>query len=337
MAQTLSVHRLSLQQESVPLSTKSSSLSRRSFLQLASAAYAGSAVEPAFARASRNVDGRKSLPISLGKVTWVGENETIDAVVRSVADLGLYVCQIGFERSSLDVVRPLREASAKYGVRVTSISEHNPGKRVFNFYEGPLTIGIIPFATRQARIKALKTSADIAAAAGVPAIHTHCGFIPEDPNNPIYPQAVAAVKEVATYCEERGIFLLCETGQETPITLLRLIDDVNTGNVFVNLDVANLIVYGKGNPVDAMEVIGPLVRGIHAKDGRFPTNPRELGLETPIGEGKVDFPKFFEQLRSVNYRGSMMIEREVGNEEERKRDVLKSKVFLQNLIVQTYG
>jgi L-ribulose-5-phosphate 3-epimerase len=336
MAQALSTPRSELQLENVLVSNKWTSIDRRSFLQLAGAAYAVSAVEPVFGQMS-GVEIRRNLPISLGKVTWVGENDAIDAVIQSVADLGLYVCQIGFEHSSLDVVKPLQQACTKYGVNVTSISEHNPGKRIFNFYEGPLTIGIIPAATREVRMRALKMSADIAVAVGVPAIHTHCGFIPEDPNDPIYPQAVAAVKELAGYCKERGISLLCETGQETPITLLRLIDDVGTGNVFVNLDVANLILYGKGNPVDAMEVIGPLVRGIHAKDGRFPTNPRELGLETAIGEGKVDFPKFFEQLRRVNYRGSMMIEREVGQEEERKRDVLKSKIFLENMIVQAYG
>jgi len=318
------------------VANKWASIDRRNFLQLAGAAYAVSTVEPAFSQMPSHETDR-NLPISLGKVAWVGESDTIEAVVQSVAELGLYVCQIGFERASLEVVKPLRQACAKYGVSVTSISEHNPGKRVFNFYEGPLTIGIIPAATRGVRIQALKVSADIAAAAGIPAIHTHCGFIPEDPNDPIYPQAVSAVKELAMYCKERGISLLCETGQETPITLLRLIEDVDTGNVFVNLDVANLILYGKGNPVDAMDVIGPLVRGIHAKDGRFPTNPKELGLETPIGEGKVDFPKLFNELRRANYRGSMMIEREVGNEEERKRDVLKSKIFLQKMIVEAYG
>jgi len=313
------------------------SIDRRSFLQLAGVVCAVNAAEPAFGQVAKGLQSGADLPVLLGKVTWVGEKDTIDAVVRSVADLGLHACQIGFEQSSLDVVKPLREASAKYGVKITAISEHNPGKRIFNFYEGPLTIGIIPAATREVRIQALQMSADIAAAAGVPSIHTHCGFIPEDPNDPIYPQAVAAVKELATYCKQRGISLLCETGQETPITLLRLIEDVNTGNVFVNLDVANLILYGKGNPVDAMEVIGPLVRGIHAKDGRFPTNPKDLGLETPIGEGKVDFPKLFAALKRVNYRGSMMIEREVGNEEERRRDVLKSKAFLENMMMQAYG
>ena len=311
-------------------------LNRRSFLQLAGAAYGASAIGPGFAqRADVGIHG--NLPIAIGKVTWVGENETVDAVIQSVAKLGMQVCQIGFERSSLEVVKPLREACTKYGVQVTSISEHNPGKRIFNFYEGPLTIGIIPSATRDARIQALKMSTNIAMAARVPAIHTHCGFIPEDPNDPIYPQAVAAVKEVASYCKERDIYLLCETGQETPITLLRLIEDVGTGNVFVNLDVANLILYGKGNPVDAMDVVGTLVRGIHAKDGLFPTNPRELGRETPIGQGKVDFLRIFEQLKRVNYRGSMMIEREVGTEEERKRDFLKSKMLLQHWMVQAYG
>jgi sugar phosphate isomerase/epimerase len=79
------------------------------------------------------------------------------------------------------------------------------------------------------------------------------------------------------------------------------------------------------------------VRGIHAKDGRFPTNPRELGAETAIGKGKVDFPGVFEQLKKVNYKGSMMIEREVGDEEQRKRDILESKAFLEELIARTYS
>src|SRR5208337_1800120 len=101
-------------------------------------------------------------------------------------------------------------------------------------------------------------------------------------------EAVAAVQNIARHCKERGSAFLCETGEETPITLLRMIQDVGMDNVFVNLDLANLILYGKGNPVDAMDVIGHLVRGTHAKDGVFPTNPRELGEEVPIGKGKAN-------------------------------------------------
>jgi sugar phosphate isomerase/epimerase len=310
---------------------------RREFLQLASSVSAGKAIHRMLGREGASNDVPRIVPIKLGKVCWVGLDDTPDAMIRDVAMLGLETCQIGFERPAADSAASLLLASERYGITVTAISEHNPGPRVFNFYQGPSTIGIIPIATREVRIRALKRAADIAVEAKVPAIHTHCGFIPEDPNDPLYPGAVRAVRTIAEYCKDRKIAVLCETGQETPITLLRLIEDVGTGNVFVNLDVANLILYGKGNPVDAMDVLGDRVRGIHAKDGMFPTNPHELGLETPIGQGKVDFPKLFAQLKRVDYRGSMLIEREVGTEEQRRQDILRSRAFLQEQLLRNYS
>jgi L-ribulose-5-phosphate 3-epimerase len=279
----------------------------------------------------------KNLPIRLGKVVWVGDGQNAETLVREVHQLGLTTCQIGFEHLSLDIADPLRKALDRYGVEGTALSEHNPGLRIFDFYRGPLTIGMIPAATRGARIAALKLAADVAKQAGIPSIHTHCGFIPEDPNDPIYPEAVAAVKEVAEHCRKLGLTMLCETGQETPIAMVRLIDDVGLGNVFVNLDVANLILYGKGNPVDAMDVFQDRVRGIHAKDGRFPTDPRKLGAEAPIGEGRVDFPVLLKRLKQANYKGPMLIEREVGTEEQRRKDIVRSKLYLENLIARTYS
>ena len=305
-------------------------LNRRTFVQLAGMASAAGKLPPLSATA-------KEPPIRLGKVVWVGKGQTADSVIRGVHELGFRACQIGADNLSTEFVAPLQQAMKTYGMEINAISEHNPGPRVFDFYQGPLTIGIIPVATRPARIQAMKVAADVAHLAGIPAIHSHLGFMPEDPNDPIYPQAVAAVKEVAAHCKERGVMLLCETGQETPIAMVRLIDDVSLGNVFVNLDVANLILYGKGNPVDAMDVFGQRVRGLHAKDGWFPTNPRKLGLEAPIGKGKVDFPRLFRQLKDTGYQGTMMIEREVGNEDERKRDILASKLFLEDLIRRTYS
>ncbi|WP_255551120.1 sugar phosphate isomerase/epimerase family protein [Granulicella sp. dw_53] len=312
-------------------------LDRRSFMQLAGTTFAAGAIGPALGQPALGSPADVASPIHLGKVAWVNDDQTADSVIKDVRELGLRTCQIGFEHLSTDIVAPLLAALKKYAVEATSISEHNPGRRIFDFYQGPLTIGVVPPDTRAVRIQALKIAADVASLAGIPAIHTHCGFIPEDPNDPLYPQAVEAVKEVASHCKQRGVVLLCETGQETPITLVRMIDDVNLGNVFVNLDLANLILYGKGNPVDAMDVFGDRVRGIHAKDGKFPTNPKHLGAETPIGEGKVDFPRVFEALKRINYKGSMMIEREVGNEAERRTDILRSKKFLERLILKTYG
>ena len=323
---------------SATLPDQSISLNRRSFVQLAGATAVANAVRPAFGQAPSAKDFPiRLVPIRLGKVVWVGDGQTADALVKEVREMGFTTCQIGFEHLSLSTATLLRQVLDKYGVEANAVSEHNPGRRVFDFYEGPLTVGIIPPATRAVRIQALKLAADVAKLAGIPAIHTHLGFIPEDPNDPIYPQAVAAVKEVASHCKERGLMVLCETGQETPITLVRLIDDVGLGNVFVNLDVANLIMYGKGNPVDAMEVFGDRVRGIHAKDGRFPTSTRELGAETAIGKGKVDFAEVFRQLKRVNYKGSMMIEREVGDAAQRKRDIAESKMYLEGVMARVYG
>ncbi len=305
-------------------------------MQLASAACISNAIQPAFGQPSPIAEPSRSSPIRLGVVVWIQDGQTAEEAVKRVHDLGLSTCQIGFEHLTADVAAPLTAALKKYGVEATAFSEHGPGKRVFTFYEGPETVGIIPPATRQARIRNLKLAADIARQCHIPAVHTHCGFIPENPNDPLYPQAVAAVKEVGNYCKEQGRIFLCETGQETPITLLRLIEDTRLDNVFVNMDVANLILYGKGNPVDAMDVLGHRVRGIHAKDGLFPTDPRKLGEEVIIGKGKVDFPAVLQQLKQVNYKGAMTIERETQGDQQ-KKDILQSKVFLENLIAKTYS
>ncbi|MCU1226528.1 MAG: Xylose isomerase protein barrel [Edaphobacter sp.] len=302
-------------------------LNRRRFLQLSGTALVGTAL-PSIAQANSAVP-------RLGLVAKVGKDGTSEETIKYVHDLGFSVCQIFLEALSMDKAPSLLAALKKYNVDVSAVSEHNPGPRVFDFDHGPPTIGIVPQAYRQQRIDALKLAADFASACKAPAIHTHLGFIPEDPNDPLYPTAVASIKEIASYCKGKGVSLLCETGEETPITMLRMIQDVGTGNVFVNLDTANLILYGKGNPVDAIDVFGTLVRGTHMKDGLFPTNPHVLGEEVAIGKGKVDFPTLFQKLKEVNYRGPFTIEREISGPAQ-IADILQSKIYLQNLIDKTY-
>ena len=305
--------------------------SRRNFIQCATAACLASTLRSTKALAQQPLRAPR-----LGVVAKVSAVGSADETIKHVHDLGVPTCQIFFEHLSLAQVDPLQTALKKYGVEVSAVSEHNPGRRVFDFYQGPLTIGIVPQENRRARIDALKLAADFARACGIASIHTHLGFIPEDPNDPIYPVAIASIKEVAQHCKDQGRLLLCETGEETPVTMLRMIQDVGTGNIFVNLDTANLILYGKGNPVDAMDVFGHLVRGIHAKDGLFPTDPRNLGKEVPIGEGRVDFPVLFRKLKNVDYLAPITIEREIEGPEQ-MADILRSKVFLQDLIDKTYG
>jgi sugar phosphate isomerase/epimerase len=122
-----------------------------------------------------------------------------------------------------------------------------------------------------------------------------------------------------------------ETGQETPTTMSRAIRDVAMPNIGVGLDTANLILYGKANPVDAVDILGPHIRSIHAKDGRWPTNPDELGEEVRIGEGVVDFKQVLSKLHRIGYTGAVTIERETSGPQQIE-DVRQEKRYLEKIL-----
>ncbi len=114
--------------------------------------------------------------------------------------------------------------------------------------------------------------------------------------------------------------------------MLRAICDIGTDNLGVNLDPANLVMYGKANPCDALDTIGKYVKGVHGKDGEYPTNPHELGREVPIGDGAVDFPRFITKLHKLGYRGAITIEREIQEGEQQRSDILNAKKIIQTII-----
>lgn len=254
-----------------------------------------------------------------------------DAAIRRVHELGFPTCQVSPRETDPATAAKLRQALDRYGVEATSAVAGGPGPEVYDFYRGPLTIGVVPKQYRDARIARIKEVSEFAKRAGIPAVQTHCGFIPEDPNQPLYAEALAAIRTVAQYCKNNGQNFRCETGQETPITLLRAIRDVGLDNVGVNFDCANLIMYGKADPVEALDVLGPLVQGVHAKDGLYPTDPKKLGEEVPIGTGKVRFPEMIAKLKKFGYKNPLTIEREIQGEKQTK-DILASKAYLEKLL-----
>lgn len=201
----------------------------------------------------------------------------------------------------------------------------------WNFYEGQETIGIVPVAYRAHRMAELMKGADFAVKLGVVKVATHMGYIPENPMSTEYNSFLTAVKSLAAYYREQGRRLLFETGQETPVTLLRVIEDVGDGTLGINLDPANLILYGKANPVDALDVFGKYVLSLHAKDGLYPTNGRELGVEVKVGTGKVNFPRLIERLHEIGFDGVLSIEREITGEQQ-MIDIRDTKTYLENLL-----
>jgi L-ribulose-5-phosphate 3-epimerase len=229
------------------------------------------------------------------------------------------------------VVRQFRDLIAKYSLTVTAVEVVGPGRLVWNFTEGPSTIGLVPPASRAARVDALRQVSGFAKQLGVGQVQTHCGFIPEDPADAFYPQTVEAIREVARICHDNGQYFLMETGQETPTTMSRALRDVAMPNLAVGLDTANLILYGKANPVDAVDILGPHVRSIHAKDGRWPTDPSKLGEEVLIGKGLVNFKEVFTKLHRLGYAGAVTIERETSGPQQIE-DVRQEKIYLENIL-----
>src|ERR1700719_3317695 len=317
---------------------------RRTFLQTSTAALAASLTPAAVttlkvspsqagtrtqqtARPVASNEGKK--PLRLGLIIEVSKDP--DAAMTRDHAFGLPTCQAFVDDFKPGLAERLRKALDEHGIEATSLVVGGPGKEVWDFYQGPLTIGLVPRETRAVRIAHIKKASDFAKQCGIPAVQTHCGFIPENPNDEVYRDTVTAMREVAAYCKRNEQNFRYETGQETPITLVRAIQDVGLDNQGVNFDLANLILYGKANPVDAMELLGPYVQGIHAKDGLWPTNPRELGQEVPIGKGKVDFSRIVRRLKELNYRGAVTIEREISGAQQ-VEDVRASKVYLEKLI-----
>ena len=261
------------------------------------------------------------------------END-IDAEMSKVASLGLHSCQITCWDMALmtpEKAEEVKRASARHGVEVSTFWCGYRGERIWNFIDGPLTLGIVPEELRAARTEDLIKGSDFARMLGVSQMATHAGFLPECPSDPQYPGVLDSLRAIATRCRENGQYFLFETGQETPTTILRVIEDVGTGNLGVNLDPANLLMYGKANPVDSLRIIGKYVRDVHAKDGEYPTCGRELGVEKPLGEGSVNFPALIKGLKECGYDGAITIEREISGEKQ-LADIKRAIEILSALI-----
>lgn len=294
-------------------------LNRRQLIHAAAAA-------TALGVASQAVAQKK---IRLGVITGLGKDP--EATIKRVHDLGFPTCQLAIGSFEDSLVTKLRDALEKYKIEVSSAVATGPRPEIYDFYHGPLTIGVAPRQYRDARIARIKQVSDFAKKAGITGVQTHCGFIPENPNEPLYAETVNAIRTVAQYCKDNGQTFRCETGQETPITLVRAIKDVALDNVGVNFDAANLILYGKANPADAVELLGPYIMGVHAKDGLYPTDPKQLGREVAIGQGKVDFAAIITHLKKIGYQNPLTIEREIEGAEQTK-DILTAKAYLEKLI-----
>ena len=185
------------------------------------------------------------------------------------------------------------------------------------------TVGYVPEQTRQVREARTYQLIDFTAALDVSIFCCHAGYIPEDTTDPLYPPVRDLIRRICDYAAARDVIFALETGQEPPQALEDFIKDVDRPNLKVNFDPANIILYGVGDPIAALEQLAPYVVSVHCKDGIWPPKdvPGALGTEEPLGQGEVGIDRFVAKLKEIGYTGPLTIEREVASADESERHV----------------
>jgi len=236
-------------------------------------------------------------------------------------DLIAKLSEIGVRRVQL-ALDPLREAPAVWGK--TPILFQQAGIAMVSGMFGcvgedystldtiRVTGGIAPDATWEPNRKNIHTTVALAQRLGLKLVTFHAGFLPHDEQDPAFAKMKRRLSEVADIFGARDIALGLETGQETAPALLALLQQLDRPNVGVNFDPANMLLYDKGNPIEALRTLGPWIRQVHLKDAQRTKVPGTWGDEVVVGTGEVDWPAFFATLREVGFEGDLCIEREAG-------------------------
>jgi sugar phosphate isomerase/epimerase len=273
-------------------------------------------------------------PLAVGVCSWSLQVKSVPELKRLLGRLGLGVVQIACgdpHHAAWEEGDRMPEAALVAGFRMTGAMLGFPGED----YTTPETIrrtsGFGDPATRPERLKRFAWALDRTRALGLTDLMLHAGFLPE-PGDPDRKPFLDTLGQVSAAAAAKGVTVAFETGQETADLLRRTLDDLRCANLKVNFDPANMLLYDKGDPVRAVEVLGPDIRSVHVKDANRPTTPGQWGEEVPLGRGQVDIRRFVQTLRKVGYRGPLCIEREVGDQESRLADVAHGLRFLQECL-----
>ncbi len=256
-------------------------------------------------------------------------------------DLGVPTTQLHAPHSDTrtpDNAKRFLDRLSQLGIRLTAVFGGFVGESYADIPTVARTVGLVPPATRAARLAETKEIADFARQLDCSVVALHLGFVPHDSADRLYAEVIAVTRELCDHCRGNGQSLHLETGQEPAPALLRFIRDTERDNLFVNFDPANMILYGAGEPIEALGIIGRYVRSVHCKDARWAARPgQEWGQETPLGEGDVGFEKFLRTLDAVGYTGPLTIEREIPQEPARQKAEIGRAVELLNGLKRKLG
>lgn len=269
---------------------------------------------------------------------WAGEDAA--KTIADVQRFGLRAGQVGFpEGLSLEGAAERWDAAltAAHFTPVTAVCSYE-GEDYSDIPTVLRTVGLVPPETRAKRIAHTKAVSDLASKLGIDSVACHIGFLPHDASDPLYSEMREVALDLCRHCHGNGQSFTLETGQEPAKVLLKFIADVHHPGLKINFDPANMILYGTGDPIEALNMLREHVISVHCKDGDWPPmeHPEALGQEMPLGDGKVDFPAFIATLKEIGYRGVLSIEREgTKSAEQRDRDIRKAITLLRELTGRT--
>ncbi|MGA8030173.1 MAG: sugar phosphate isomerase/epimerase [Bryobacteraceae bacterium] len=271
--------------------------------------------------------------LEIGLMFWAGEDAR--KTLQQVKNFGIRAGQLGFSGGlPLDGAAECwdRALTGEHFIASTAVCSYI-GEDYSDIPAVQRTVGLVPPATRHARVARTKSVSDIARELGIASVACHIGFVPHNADEPLYAQIRDVARDICDHCAENGQSFTLETGQEPAKVLLRFMEDVDRSNLKINFDPANMILYGTGDPIEALDVLGKHVISVHCKDGDWPPmdQPAALGKERALGEGSVDLPRFIAKLKEIGYRGILSIEREESDEQKRAADIRKAVSLLKTL------
>lgn len=230
---------------------------------------------------------------------------------------------------------------AEAGITVTCVFGGFDGESYADIPTTVRTVGLVPRATRAARMAEMTEISDFAKLLKCDTVALHIGFVPTSRTSSDYRDLISVTRDLLDHVAGNNQNLHLETGQETAEHLLEFIHDVSRPNLYINFDPANMILYGSGEPIDALKKVGQYVRSVHCKDGKWAAEGKrgsEWGTEVPLGEGDVGMETYLRTLKDLGYTGPLTIEREIAHDRERqKADIGKAVRLLTDLRAKIWG
>ncbi len=267
----------------------------------------------------------------LAVCSWSLQPKSPEALIAQIREIGIPRVQLALDplRESPDTWDKTSNLFSAENIVIVSGMFGTIGEDYSSLDSIKETGGVVPDEHWDANWSNIQHVAKIAATLDLKLVTFHAGFLPHEENDPGFDKLLNRITQIADTFDTHDIELGFETGQETADTLRIFLEKLDRPTVGVNFDPANMLLYDKGDPIEALETLAPFLKQCHIKDATKTKEPGMWGSEVPVGKGEVDWHAFFSSLNKLGYTGDYCIEREA--DDQRIIDIREACKFLAKL------